>query len=419
MRQLSLWMIAIAALSIVMSLTVGPRIARADAQPPSRAANLTETAALHELGQRCEKQGVQVGQTLADAAVFTLDGRAVGLASMWRDRPTVIVTVCMSSPAARQESLRLKALVDEFDPEARLVLLYTVEAHPHGEGSPCSPGREWPLRENDDHQVRVAQPATLEERLQLARQMDRRLDSPGLMLVDAMDNHAWRMLGSGPNLAALVDTDGTAVAKQGWLDVQAMARAVDHLLNRRAARAAEAYDVGKQARGRMDEFIAALSAHGRGAVDDFLAADARAWIDQRSGAGEPILSDPRRAWETALNAAFVVEDARIEADKVVIVASEIDDFARLIEAPAQRSVNTYWFDASGRITGVLRQPLPARPSWRECFSPALNWVRQHHPDDLQAIYPNERLALTAASARRWRELLLEWREATGRRSSSE
>jgi hypothetical protein len=39
---------------------------------------------------------------------------------------------------------------------------------------------------------------------------------------DGLDNSAWKALGSGPNLAVLVDERGTVIAKQGWLNPEVM-----------------------------------------------------------------------------------------------------------------------------------------------------------------------------------------------------
>ena len=58
------------------------------------------------------------------------------------------------------------------------------------------------------------------------------------MLVDAMDNQAWQMLGGGPNLALLIDTNGIVVAKQGWLDAEAMRESIAALLKQRVTLAA-------------------------------------------------------------------------------------------------------------------------------------------------------------------------------------
>ena len=38
------------------------------------------------------------------------------------------------------------------------------------------------------------------------------------VLIDDMDNQAWKTFGGGPDLALLVERNGKVVAKQGWLD---------------------------------------------------------------------------------------------------------------------------------------------------------------------------------------------------------
>ena len=68
----------------------------------------------------------------------------------------------------------------------------------------------------------------------------------------------------------------------------------------------------------------------------------------------------------------------------------------------------------GMVTAVLYQPMPITPSMNECFKPALEWVRHTHAEDLKAIYPKDQFAPSAETARRWRELLIEWRKTTGK-----
>ena len=50
------------------------------------------------------------------------------------------------------------------------------------------------------------------------------------MLIDALDNRAWRAFGSAPNVAMLVHPDGRIAVKQGWFQPQEMARAITVLL---------------------------------------------------------------------------------------------------------------------------------------------------------------------------------------------
>jgi len=50
---------------------------------------------------------------------------------------------------------------------------------------------------------------------------------------------------------------------------------------------------------------------------------------------------------------------------------------------------------------------------KEWLNPALGWIRQHHPEELQEIYRDDNPVFNRDSAKRWTELLREWREATG------
>jgi hypothetical protein len=50
------------------------------------------------------------------------------------------------------------------------------------------------------------------------------------MLIDALDDRAWRAFGSAPNVAILVQPDGRIAVKQGWFDPREMARAITALL---------------------------------------------------------------------------------------------------------------------------------------------------------------------------------------------
>ncbi len=164
----------------------------------------------------------------------------------------------------------------------------------------------------------------------------------------------------------------------------------------------------------MDAFIEALQARDRAKMDSFYAAHARGWFDQKTGEGTPIAASPWRAWDDELHVHRAIGSARIEANKVVVISSEINDFARLIDFPGWRATTTYWFNADGRITEKLYEPIDVKPSMRECFAPALDWARQHKAEELKAIYPDEQFAPTAESAKRWRDLLVEWRKATGK-----
>ncbi len=99
-----------------------------------------------------------------------------------------------------------------------------------GDPSPYS-GEEWPTAYSKDRDGNpVGQPDTYAERVALARQTvaDEEMTVP--LLVDGMDNAVWCTYGSAPNIAYLIDHEGTIVARQDWYDPSAMASAITDLL---------------------------------------------------------------------------------------------------------------------------------------------------------------------------------------------
>ncbi|MEE8353051.1 MAG: hypothetical protein V3S10_01220 [Dehalococcoidales bacterium] len=112
-----------------------------------------------------------------------------------------------------------------------MIIVYVIEAHPMGDPSPYS-GEEWPesfSKDADGNPVR--QPDTYAERVALARQTaaDEKITVP--LLVDGMDNAVWCSYGPAPNIAYLIDRDGTIVTRQDWYVPSAMADAVAGLLD--------------------------------------------------------------------------------------------------------------------------------------------------------------------------------------------
>ena len=86
------------------------------------------------------------------------------------------------------------------------------------------------LRTKAQQSLRRLQPKTVEERIELAHELRRRFRLSTSMLIDALDNRAWRAFGSAPNVAMLVRPDGRIAVKQGWFEPREMARAITALL---------------------------------------------------------------------------------------------------------------------------------------------------------------------------------------------
>ena len=86
--------------------------------------------------------------------------------------------------------------------------------------------------------IRSVQPRTLKERIDRAHQLRHRFRLSNSMLIDALDNRAWRTFSSAPNVAILVHSDGRIAVKQPWFAPKEMARAITALLKSSLATAA-------------------------------------------------------------------------------------------------------------------------------------------------------------------------------------
>lgn len=361
---------------------------------------------------RFERQGVRPGQTIEPITVHTLQGETTPLNQLWRERPALIVTASLTCPVARERCPMLQPIIDRFGEQINVAMLYSIEAHPTGGDSPYRPGRgEWITPQNQRAGVLHPQPASLDERLKLARNLHERLGGIATMLVDGMDNRAWKHLGAGPNLAVLVRADGVVEAKHGWFDPELMENSIAALL-RRASQFPDADS--NSLFSRMQAFLDALRRDDAAELQKFYAKDARIWFGARAGEGQLIAESPWREWDLELRAAHEIEDARFDARALTVVSHEQNDYSRLLDFGGWRATITYAFNDDGLVTEKLYVPMEQSPTQRECFAPALDWAREHRADELEEIFAGDRLTPSRDHARRWRALLIEWRKATGR-----
>ena len=182
-------------------------------------------------GERFERAGVQVGQPLPEVDLTSLDGHTHPWASAWGDRPAVFIAVSRSCPVARYRMMDVRLLRDTFGEQVKLILVYTVEAHPDQDPSPYrDDGKPWLTPFNRVEGVRIRQPQTLDARRTEAQAFADQHAQGFAIGVDGLDNPAWNVLGLGPNVAVLVDHRGVVRAKHGWFDGPTMRDAVESLL---------------------------------------------------------------------------------------------------------------------------------------------------------------------------------------------
>ena len=177
-------------------------------------------------------RGVQPGQTLPTLTLVDLDGKPAEVATMHAGKPLVLVTASLTCNVARRQQADVDAIRQKFGDKIAVVVVYTIDAHPKTDVCPYI-DKEWVPEDNVRDAVLVRQPTTLEDRLKVARDFQRRFSDGATVLVDGMDNSAWIALGQAPNLGLLVDERGTVRLRQGWFDASAMEAGVQVLLSGR------------------------------------------------------------------------------------------------------------------------------------------------------------------------------------------
>lgn len=164
---------------------------------------------------------LQPGQPVAAAPVCTLDGEQLNLADCWDSRPCLIVCGSLSCPPSRVFNPAIEQIRAGWSDALRVRILYVIDAHPHGDLCPYT-GTDWLTADNETANIRIAQPTSMDERLQVARRYVELLQLSCPVIVDEMDNAAWHALGRSPNSATVIGSDGRVLFWQDWFRPEAL-----------------------------------------------------------------------------------------------------------------------------------------------------------------------------------------------------
>jgi len=182
----------------------------------------------HRLGDRALETG-RSGERMPELILHNIKGDRQQLSLCWDKQPALLVTMSLSCGQTRRHARALRRLSRRFEQDINTVIIYVAEAHPINAPSPYA-DRIWVTKKNEIAGIHCAQPRTLEERIELAHQLRRRFRLSTSVLIDTLDDRAWRAFGSAPNVAILVQPDGRIAVKQGWFEPREMARAITALL---------------------------------------------------------------------------------------------------------------------------------------------------------------------------------------------
>jgi hypothetical protein len=167
-----------------------------------------------------------IGRQLNDIQVYDLNGNQANLATLWEDKPVLLVTGSLSCPPTRRSVPGTARLLDAYKDRLNIAVIYVIDAHPDGEASPYK-GQKGMPKQNIRDDILIRQPQTQEERLTRARELTELLGSSAPILVDNMENTSWTSIGGRPNSATLIDKGGRIIAEQKWFNSEDIRRMID------------------------------------------------------------------------------------------------------------------------------------------------------------------------------------------------
>jgi hypothetical protein len=166
---------------------------------------------------------------------------------------------------------------------------------------------------------------------------------------------------------------------------------------------------------RVDAWLAARAEQDEGAARRLLAPGA-VLVSGEGGEPRPIsLDSPGWAWDDELGQTITHDALTVEGSTVTGNFSELSDFHRLLGVASWKARITFAFDGNGRIASIVHVPLapPDNPDLDVLLAPVIEWMRHQRPHDFGELMPRGAIERSRDSARRWRELLIDWRAETG------
>ena len=186
----------------------------------------------HHAGPRLahfEHEAPATGEPAPNFTLYDLAGNSVELADLVGEKPIVLRFGSHSCPVYRYRRFTMEGIVEDYKDRVHFLTVYTREAHPVGSKSPHAEG-EWDTMWNKAVGVRVREPATEEERLELALFSHEKLKLPEPMVVDDMDNSVWEAFGSASAPAFVIDREGNVALRQVWVVPKQIREVLDELL---------------------------------------------------------------------------------------------------------------------------------------------------------------------------------------------
>lgn len=156
------------------------------------------------------QRSVTAGEEATDTTVYTLNGDAVQLSTLWHDRPLVIEFGSITCPIFAAKVNAMDELARRYDGAVDFYVVYTREAHPG---------------------QRYHRHTSFEQKCQHARDAKQYESIERVVLVDDIEGTMHRTYDSLPNSVYVIGTDGIVAHRADWLDVDRLDAELQHLLD--------------------------------------------------------------------------------------------------------------------------------------------------------------------------------------------
>lgn len=164
-----------------------------------------------------QQPGIQAGDTCPDFTFYDLAGNPWNLANELSDgQPVLLIGGSYTCPVFRNKTQLYNDLVTAYAGQVKVVIMYTVEAHPDIDISPYF-GIVNTGNANQTQGILYRQPTTYGERKAIVDSMQNDLGITAPVLIDGPCNEWWEEYALAPNLGVLIDTNGIVFSRQGWI----------------------------------------------------------------------------------------------------------------------------------------------------------------------------------------------------------
>lgn len=144
-----------------------------------------------------------------------------------------------------------------------------------------------------------------------------------------------------------------------------------------------------------------------------MTSDPRRWFEIREGDGGrwevgPGAGGPWKVWDDSMHSRRQELTWHRGDRSITVRIRETNDYFQLLERGWVTVDRSYFFDASGKIEGLVISKPFERPQGRT--DEFLTWARLHDPDELAYLMPEGEINPQEDRAVRFRTLLIRWRE---------